>query len=164
MIMKNTVTNTLFLFVVFGMFFMSYTTDSTKEVDEVSEADMVSIEREQEVMKSLEEQKKLRKAQRVVATMYYAVESQCDSDPLITANMSHINPYRATQHHWIAVSRNLLKRFHYGQKVKLVGCGKKNGVYTIVDTMNPRFKNKIDILETQGTPLYKYNNVKIIAL
>ena len=164
MIMKNTVTNTLFLLVVFGMFFMSYTTESTKEVDEVSEADMVSIEREQEVVKTLEEQKKLRKAQRVVATMYYAVESQCDSDPLITANMSHINPYRATQHKWIAVSRNLLKKFHYGQKVKLVGCGKKSGVYTIVDTMNERFVNKIDILETQGTPLYKYNNVKIIAI
>ncbi len=164
MIMKNRVKNTVFLFIVFGMSFMSYTTDNIQEVEEVSEADMVSIEREQEVMKSIEEQKKLNKAQRVVATMYYAVESQCDSDPLITANMSRINPNKATQHHWIAVSRNLLKKFHYGQKVKLVGCGKKNGVYTIVDTMNPRFKNKIDILETQGTPLYKYNNVKIIAI
>jgi hypothetical protein len=30
--------------------------------------------------------------------------------------------------------------------------------------MNKRFKNKIDILETQGTPIYKYNNVKIFAV
>ena len=162
--MKSTVKNTLFSLVVFGIFFMSYTTDNTKKVDEVSETDMVSIEREQEVNKVLEEQNKLKKAQRVVATMYYAVEGQCDSDPLITANMSHINPRRATQQHWIAVSRDLLKKFHYGQKVRIVGAGKKSGIYTIADTMNKRFKNKIDILETKGTPLYKYNNVKIIAV
>jgi hypothetical protein len=30
--------------------------------------------------------------------------------------------------------------------------------------MNERFKNKIDILETQGTKPYKFENVKIVAL
>lgn len=104
----------------------------------------------------------------VVATMYYAVENQCDSDPLITACMYKINPNKASEHKWIAVSRNLLKmnggKFEYGDKIRLVGCGKKSGIYTIADTMNKRFKNKIDILETQGTPIYKYNNVKIIAI
>jgi len=105
---------------------------------------------------------------RVVATMYNAVESQCDADPFVTACMYKINPKKASEHKWIAVSRNLLKRwggkFEYGQKVRIVGAGKKSGVYTIADTMNKRFKNKIDILETEGTPLYKYNNVKIIEV
>lgn len=104
----------------------------------------------------------------VVATMYYAVENQCDADPLITACMYKINPNKASEHKWIAVSRNLLKmnggKFEYGQKVRLVGAGRKSGVYVVADTMNKRFKNKIDILETQGTPIYKYNNVKIIAI
>ena len=105
---------------------------------------------------------------KVVATMYYAVENQCDADPLVTACMFKINPNKATEHKWIALSRNLLKRwggkFEYGMKVRLVGAGNKSGIYIVADTMNKRFKNKIDILETQGTPLYKYNNVKIFAV
>ena len=104
----------------------------------------------------------------VVATMYNAVESQCDADPFITACMYKINPKKASEHKWIAVSRDLLKinggKFEYGQKVRLVGAGEKSGIYTIADTMNKRFKKKIDILETQGTPLYKYDNVKIIEI
>jgi len=105
---------------------------------------------------------------RVVATMYNAVEGQCDADPFVTACMYKINPQKASEHKWIAVSRDLLKmnggKLVYGQKVRIVGAGSKSGIYTIADTMNKRFKNKIDILETQGTPIYKYNNVKIFAV
>ena len=101
----------------------------------------------------------------VTATMYNAVEGQCDADPLITAGMYKINPHKASDHKWIAVSRDLLKRwngsFQYGDLVEIRGTGKKDGIYTIVDTMNARYKNRIDILETVGTPLYKYKNVII---
>jgi len=104
----------------------------------------------------------------VTATMYNAVEGQCDSDPLVTAGMYKIDPKHASDHKWVALSRDLLKRwggqFTYGQKIVISGCGEKDGVYTIVDTMNKRFKNKIDILETKGTKLYKYDNVKITLL
>lgn len=105
---------------------------------------------------------------KVVVTMYNAVEGQCDADPYTTASMRTINPTKATEHKWIAMSRNLLKRwkgkFDYGQKVKLIGCGEKDGVYTIVDCMNERYVDRVDILETQGVPLYKYKNVKLIAV
>lgn len=101
----------------------------------------------------------------VTATMYNAVESQCDSDPLITAGMYKIDPKRASEHKWVALSRDLLKRwggqFTYGNKILITGCGKKDGVYTVVDTMNSRFTKKIDILETKGTDLYKFDNVRI---
>ena len=123
-----------------------------------------------EVVKSIKKEFKVSKKEicKVVATMYYAVQGQCDADPLVTACMFKINPNKATEHKWIAVSRDLLKKnggkFEYGQKVRLVGAGKKSGVYVVADTMNKRFRNKIDILETQGTPLYKYNNVKIYAV
>lgn len=104
----------------------------------------------------------------VTATMYYPVVGQCDSDPLVTASMRKINPNKASEHKWIAMSRDLLKRwggkFDYGDKVKLVGTQFKDGVYTIVDCMNKRFTNKIDILETQGTKPYKFENVKLVAL
>ena len=102
---------------------------------------------------------------KVVVTMYNAVEGQCDSDPYTTASMKTINPSKASDHKWIAMSRNLLKRWggrgDYGNKIKLSGCGEKDGIYTIVDCMNERYVNRIDILETEGTPLYKYENVKI---
>ena len=61
------------------------------------------------------------------------------------------------------MSRNLLKRwkgkFWYGDSVKIEGAGNKDGIYKVVDTMNARFKNRIDFLETVGTKNYKYENV-----
>lgn len=105
---------------------------------------------------------------KVTATMYNPVTGQCDDDPLVTAGMFKINPERASEHKWIAVSRDLLKRwggiFNYGDKVYIKGAGHKDGIYTIVDTMNKRFKNKIDFLETQGTKLYKFDNVLLAKL
>jgi 3D (Asp-Asp-Asp) domain-containing protein len=105
---------------------------------------------------------------KVTATMYNAVEDQCDKDPLVTAGMYRINPNKASQHRWIAVSRNLLKRwggkFGYGDKVQITGAGHKDGVYTITDTMNPRFRDRIDFLETKGTKGYKFDNVQLASL
>jgi len=105
---------------------------------------------------------------KVTATMYNAVEDQCDKDPLVTAGMYRINPNKASQHRWIAVSRNLLKRwggkFDYGDKVQIKGAGHKDGVYTITDTMNPRFRDRIDFLETKGTKGYKFDNVQLASL
>lgn len=104
----------------------------------------------------------------VTATMYNAVVGQCDADPLTTAGMYKINPNKASEHKWVALSRDLLKRwggqFDYGDTIRIENAGDKSGEYTVVDTMNKRFTNKIDILETKGTDLYKYDNVKIIKL
>ena len=104
----------------------------------------------------------------VTATMYNAVENQCDSDPLTTAGMYQIDPKKASDHKWVALSRDLLKRwggqFDYGDTIRIENAGEKSGVYTVVDTMNPRFTKKIDILETKGTPLYKFDNVRITKI
>lgn len=128
---------------------------------------MYSVKRTDERLERLERMMMQDKVS-VTATMYNAVQSQCDKDPLTTAGMYRINPKRASQHRWIAVSRNLLKRwggrFDYGDKVKITGAGHKDGVYTIVDTMNPRYTDRIDILETQGTKGYKFDNVELASL
>ena len=50
---------------------------------------------------------------KVTATMYNAEVKQCDKDPLTTAGMYKINPHKASEHNWIAVSRDLLKRVPY---------------------------------------------------
>lgn len=101
----------------------------------------------------------------VTATMYYPIQSQCDSDPLVTAGNLKINPNKASEQHYVALSRNLLKRWNglydYGDTIRISGCGNKDGIYIVADTMNERFKNQIDILETQGTPIYKFDRVQL---
>ena len=103
--------------------------------------------------------------QTVIATMYNATKSQCDKDPFITAGMYRINPDKASQHRWVALSRNLLGRwggkFNYGDMIRVSGAGHKNGIYKVVDTMHKRFKNRMDFLETKGTKMYKFKNVII---
>lgn len=103
--------------------------------------------------------------QTVMATMYNASISQCDSTPFVTAGMYRINPDKASQHKWVALSRDLLSRwggkFNYGDLIRVSGAGHKNGIYKVVDTMNKRFKNRMDFLETSGTKIYQFDNVVI---
>ena len=101
----------------------------------------------------------------VTVTMYYAVVGQCDNSPLITADGSKINPKKASEHKWIAVSQDMLKKnggqLEYGDFVEIKGTGEKDGVYQVHDCMNKRFKNYIDILETEGAEMYKYKNITL---
>lgn len=105
---------------------------------------------------------------KVTATMYYAVQGQCDKDPLTTAGMYQIDPKRASEHKWIAMSRDMIARwngeFNYGDLVEIRGAGHKDGVYKVVDTMNKRFTNRIDFLETKGTKPYKFENVTLTKI
>jgi 3D (Asp-Asp-Asp) domain-containing protein len=104
----------------------------------------------------------------VTTTMYNPVVSQCDKDPLVTAANYKINPVKASEHKYVALSRNLLKRwggnFNYGDKVQISGAGNKDGIYIVADTMNKRYSNHVDILETSGTDWYKYNDVSLTKL
>ena len=64
------------------------------------------------------------------------------------------------------MSRNLLIRhggwLDYGDFVLLKGTDGKDGVYQVRDTMNKRFVNRIDILESPGVKPYKFDDAKII--
>ena len=102
----------------------------------------------------------------VKATMYHPVEAQCDSDPLVTADGSTIDPYCVSEWNWIAVSRDLLVSgggcFHYGDSVYVIA-GHKTGWYTIHDTMHRRKRLQIDFLESIGTKVYRYTETKLIV-
>lgn len=104
----------------------------------------------------------------VLATMYSPEVSQCDKDPLITAGMYRIPPDKASEQKWIAMSRDLISRwggnFRYGDMVEIKGAGHKDGIYRVVDTMNKRFTNRIDFLETAGTQQYKFNQVTLTKI
>jgi 3D (Asp-Asp-Asp) domain-containing protein len=103
----------------------------------------------------------------VRATMYHPVESQCDDDPLITADGSIIDPHKVSDWNWIAVSQDMLLKnggiFNYGDQVYIKGTH-KDGIYTIHDCMNRRKTSQIDFLESIGTKQYRYNEIEIYAI
>ena len=103
----------------------------------------------------------------VTVTMYEPVRYQTDSTPNILADGTRIRVHKASEYRFIAVSRNLLKRhggfLDYGDFVLLKGTNqKKDGVYQVRDTMNKRFVNRIDILESPGVRPYKFDKASIV--
>jgi 3D (Asp-Asp-Asp) domain-containing protein len=97
----------------------------------------------------------------VTLTTYKAIEGETDSTPLITASGFKIKPNKAREHRIIAVSRDLKKRFKWGDKVIIKGAGKYNGEYRVHDLMNKRYKKRIDVLIGGGDKQTKIRNVKI---
>ena len=102
----------------------------------------------------------------VTVTMYQPLRYQTDSTPNILADGTRIRVHKASDYKFIAVSRNLLKRsggwLDFGDFVLLKGTHNKDGVYQVRDTMNKRFVNRIDILESPGVKPYKYEKAKIV--
>ena len=98
----------------------------------------------------------------VTATVYHAVEGQCDDSPLITAGGAKIaSAESAYDHRYIAVSRDLLDVFPYGTKVEVSGCGELDGLYTVADTLNKRYKGYIDLLINPDMKGGKWEGVRI---
>ena len=101
----------------------------------------------------------------VTVTRYNPVIEQCDDDPLITADNSKIDLKKLNigKLRWIAVSRDLREKFPYGSKVRLiVGDKEIDGIYYVHDTMNPRFKSRIDILSPVNEKTGMWKNAEII--
>ena len=102
----------------------------------------------------------------VTVTMYQPVSYQTDSTPNILADGTRIRTQSASDYKFIAVSRNLLKRWggwlDYGDFILLQGTDSKDGVYQVRDTMHPRWVNRSDILETPGAKRYKFYGAKIV--
>ncbi len=102
----------------------------------------------------------------VKVTYYNPVASQCDKTPLITASGAKIDIKKTTDLHWCAISRNLHKRyggpFSFGDVIEIKSPhNKKIGKYVVQDLMNPRFKNRIDILRGTGEGGMTYNKAKV---
>jgi 3D (Asp-Asp-Asp) domain-containing protein len=98
----------------------------------------------------------------VTLTTYKASESETDSTPNITASGFKItNPKK---HKIIAVSRDLKRKYKFGQKVRITGAGKYNGTYRVHDLMNKRYKKRIDILIGHNDKQTKLRKVKIYKL
>ena len=98
----------------------------------------------------------------VTLTTYKATEAETDSTPNITASGFKItNPKK---HRIIAVSRDLKKKYKFGQKIRIVGAGKYSGTYRVHDVMNKRYKNRIDILIGANDKQTKLRKIKIYKI
>lgn len=85
----------------------------------------------------------------VVVTRYRPVVEETDDTPLQTADLSEISMVKLKRGklRWVAVSRDLLKTYRYGSKIRIqTGDPDIDGVYEVHDTMNPRWTSRVDIL------------------
>jgi hypothetical protein len=128
----------------------------------------------------------------VWGTIYHAEVRQCDDTPLITGDGSRINPYKASEHRWIAITHNMLQdqwrrsmidttqdgrfagKIEYGDTIWIESpYPQLNGWWVVRDTKNKRYTEPtIDFLQTKndGT-LYednpqwsgKWEDIKIFA-
>lgn len=83
----------------------------------------------------------------VTITAYNPVQSQTDSTPGITASNFKLN--RSHHNKIIALSKDLSKKYNYGDKFYLVY---EDKIIPVVfqDRMHKRFKNKVDLLMYAG--------------
>lgn len=96
----------------------------------------------------------------VVCTVYNAVEEQCNSDPGHTAFMFELDLADPFKHRIIAVSRDLLEKYPKGSKVYVSGTS-YDGIYTVMDKMNKRYTNRIDILINIDMKIGKWEKAQI---
>lgn len=95
----------------------------------------------------------------VTITTYNAVMSQCDRSPLITADGTKIDhrKVKSGQQRIVAISRDLLYAIPLGSIIDIEGYGR----YEVRDTMNSRFKHRIDILQHSSKKNFKKDMIKI---
>ena len=101
----------------------------------------------------------------VTLTCYQPVKSQCNNQPLVTADGSKINLYHLKHNKikWCAISRDLLYLFpkNKPKRVSIEGFG----VYEVKDVMNKRHKHRIDILiHPKDSKRISIKNVKVRIL
>lgn len=98
----------------------------------------------------------------VTLTTYNPVESQCDNDPLVTADGTKIdlNKLKKGKIKYCAVSPDLLWALPYGSILEIEG----HGLYIVKDTMNKRFDHCIDILQHMDEKNFKKTKVKVVKI
>ena len=101
----------------------------------------------------------------VTVTMYNPHVGQTDSTPNETADGTVINPNRASEYRYVALSRDLIARwggpFEYGDYVIIKGTTGYDGIYQVRDTMASKFINRVDILRTEGSKHFRFDNATL---
>ncbi|WP_027480774.1 3D domain-containing protein [Deinococcus pimensis] len=102
----------------------------------------------------------------VRSTAYNSIPNQTDATPFITATGTR------TRFGVIALSRDLLRKFPYGTKVRIEDLSGRfnsllaNQIFVVEDTMHPRKSNTVDVwMSTRGQALqWGVRNIRITAV
>ena len=101
----------------------------------------------------------------VTITMYNPLSAQTDDTPNQTADGTIIDPKRASEYRYVALSRDLIARwggpFEYGDYVIIKGTQGYDGIYQVRDTMASKFINRVDILRTEGSKQFRFENATL---
>ena len=101
----------------------------------------------------------------VTITMYNPLPGQTDDTPNQTADGTIIDPKRASEYRYVALSRDLIARwggpFNYGDYVIIKGTDGYDGIYQVRDTMASKFINRVDILRTEGSRHFRFANATL---
>lgn len=100
----------------------------------------------------------------VTLTIYSTNSGETDSNPHLTASGFKIDSNNPGKHKIIAVSRDLKRKWKFNTRVRIINAGRYNGIYTVKDLMNRRYKKRIDILVNNNRKPIKLTGVKVIKL
>ena len=95
----------------------------------------------------------------VTATVYNADPRQCNKNCFVTASGFKLDKKDQYRHKIIAVSRDLLTVMPFGTKILIEGTA-YDGIYTVQDVMNKRYKKRIDILINKNQKIGKWTGVR----
>jgi 3D (Asp-Asp-Asp) domain-containing protein len=100
----------------------------------------------------------------VKVTTYTVDENMTDDEPTVTASGFKVDSLNPKKHRIIAVSRDLKRKYKFGQRVRVTGIGRYRGVYTVRDLMNRRWRKKIDILINPDEEPVSFKEAKIYSV
>ena len=101
----------------------------------------------------------------VTATVYNAIESQCNNDCTTTASMFVLEKDKIESYRIIAMERTMMKELNlkFGDEVIVEGTGTYDGTWQIQDLLNKRYKgqHRIDFLVPNHIKTGKWENIRI---
>lgn len=100
----------------------------------------------------------------VTLTVYSTNVGETDSTPHLTASGFKIDSNNPGKHRIIAVSRDLKRKWKFNTRVRIINAGGYNGIYTVKDLMNKRYRKRIDILVNNNKKPIKLTGIKVIKL
>ena len=81
-----------------------------------------------------------------------------------TASGMFLDQKNPKKHKIIAVSRDLIGTYNFGDSVLIMGADEYDGVYIVEDLMHKKWTKKIDILINPRDGLNKFYNVRIFKI
>jgi len=100
----------------------------------------------------------------VIVTCYQTNRKQTDNTPNLTASGFKIGPADHKSQRIVAISRDLKAKIAFGQKIRIVGTGEYDGIYTVRDVMHSRWTNRIDILINANDNPFLYKGVQLFII